>query len=614
MTVFAKDDQGFYTLQGLIWPDAALNQEPLLYMREAEETAKSSAGGIVNATTPMPATPLHLEPAAEAWFDTYFNLFSLGKWCRHCGIKDLHLALNGAGRIVLTVGVDTPGADGRVQRRVLRRLTLDLSARIDLSDFVATHVGSGTIWFAVTAKADSTLETVAWQTRQAPLRTPSLVLAITTYRREAAVRRSVARFERFMERTDIAPHLHLVVVDNGQSANITRSAHVTPILNENLGGSGGFARGLIEAKAREASHCLFMDDDAAVHMDSIDRTWRFLAWAKDPATAVAGAMSIAAEKWALWENGALFDSHCRPLHLGTDLRDPNQAAMLDFASTDDRPHNFYGGWWFFAFPVAIARHMPFPFFVRGDDISFSLVHDFNTVTLPGVLSFQDQDFANKESLNTLYLDLRSHLAHHLALPSMDIGLWRSLRIVWWFFARSAVQLHYDTLDALNLSFGDTLEGPDFFEKHADMSERRADLNQLGRDEVWKPIPPGAAQPKTRQWFNPDRVLVRWFLQFTLNAHMLPFFAAYGNRVVLKPGQRGQLHLCWGAAQITYWDDETGQFFTVTHSKRRLLRATIVLLRQSWRFCWNYRRLKADWHSGYSRLTTSDWWHKRLRLT
>nr|MDJ0822442.1 hypothetical protein [Paracoccaceae bacterium] len=36
-------------------------------------------------------------------------------------------------------------------------------------------------------------------------------------------------------------------------------------------------------------------------------------------------------------------------------------------SSATQPDDFYGGWWYFAFAVDAVQHMPFPFFVRGDD-------------------------------------------------------------------------------------------------------------------------------------------------------------------------------------------------------------------------------------------------------
>ncbi|MDU8930012.1 glycosyl transferase [Alisedimentitalea sp. MJ-SS2] len=601
MTGTAAGPDGLHLLQSLILPEPALtpDQDPYLRLKGAAELDLDH-GQITFA------------PGGEALFDVYFNIFSLGKWRKHCALRDLHLQLEGQGRFELVIGRAREDHDAPDQP-LIRTITLDKAAPclVDLSTVVAETEGPAVLWFALRALGDGYLAGAAWQTAQAPRRAPILALAITTFRREASVARSVARFENFLQsRPDMAPHLHLLVVDNGQSAGLTATDHVTPFDNANLGGAGGFARGLIEARHRGASHCLFMDDDASVHMESVERTWRFLAHAVDDSTAVAGAMSIAAHKWAIWENGALFNRHCIQLEIGTDLRDPAEVAELDFNSTADVAHNFYGGWWYFAFPLAHVRHMPFPFFVRGDDISFGLVHDFNTVTLPGVMSFQDEDFANKESLQTLYLDLRSHLAHHLAIPAMEIGRLGSIRIAWWFFLRSLVQCHYESLDALNLSFADALEGPDFFAANADMSARRAKLTSMRRDEAWKDD--DSPLPETRIRFDPERRLPRLLMKFTVNGHLLPFFHLYGNRITLDAGLRGQIRRTWGATRITYVN-ETGQRFTVTHSKRHALSAAWTAIRLSWRLWRHYPDIRDNWRQGYDRLTTQAWWEKTLGL-
>lgn len=600
MTGSAARPDGFHLLQGLILPEPALNPERDPYLRLKGAARFDPDQGQVS-----------FFPGSEALFDVYFNVFSLGKWRKHCALEDLHLELQGQGQFELVIGRtrEEHGPD----QPITRTITLDSNTpcRVDLSEVVGETDGPAILWFGLRALTDGYLTHAVWLSTQAPRRTPDLALAITTFRREASVARSVARFESFLQaRPDLAPHLHLLVVDNGQSAGLVATDHVTPFDNANLGGAGGFARGLIEARRRGASHCLFMDDDASVHMESIERTWRFLSHATDEATAVAGAMSIAAHKWAIWENGALFNRHCIQLDIGTDLRDPEQVARLDFVSTADPAHNFYGGWWYFAFPLDHARHMPFPFFVRGDDISFGLVHDFNTVTLPGVMSFQDEDFANKESLQTLYLDLRSHLAHHLAIPAMEIGRMGCIRIAWWFFLRSLVQLHYESLDALNLSFADALDGPDFFAANADMSVRRARLTEMRRNEAWKEDDSPLPAPRIR--FDPERRLPRLLMKFTVKGHLLPFFRHYGNRIILDAGMRGQIRRTWGAAQVTYVN-ETGQRFTVTHSKRHALRAGWTAIRLSWRLWRRYPDIRDNWRQGYGRLTTQAWWEKTLGL-
>lgn len=592
-------DSPLHTLQSLIWPEQGICTERDLYVRLNGPAGLSESRGIVE-----------FAPGGTARFNTYFNIFNVTKWRRHCGLDDLHLMLRGSGRFELSVLF---AIEGRSWDRVLCEIvSLDRAdgLNIDLSA-LARRPENGVVFFELKALGEGTLASAEWQTRQAPLRQPQLALSITTFRREDAVRASVRRFEAFMARTSLADRLHLIVVDNGQSAGIVPSAHVTPIPNENLGGSGGFARGLLEAERRGATHCLFMDDDASIHMASLERTWTFLAHATNPATAVAGALTMGNHRWAIWENGAVFDRSCKPRFLGTDLRDLTQLLEMEFESAGRQPAHFYGGWWYFAFPVEHARFKPFPFFVRGDDVSFGLANDFRIVTLPGVVSFQDADFSAKESLQTLYLDLRSHLAHHVALPSMEIGWKGTLRIPLMFFARSLVQCHYETLSALNLAFEDFMAGPAFFEANADMAARRKDIAALRKNEAWQEA--GPPPRPDRVIFNPKNPVARLLMKLTLNGHLLPFFSAYGNRITLTPQDRGQIRKTWGAAEITYHDAKEGKAFTVRHSKTAAVREGTRLVRNCLRFVKDYRRIQDDWRSGYQRLATDAFWARRLGL-
>ncbi|WP_413871111.1 hypothetical protein [Albidovulum sp.] len=594
-----EPDDSLHTLQSLIWPEQGICTERDLYVRLHGPAGWSESRGIIEFTS-----------GGTARFNTAFNIFNVTKWRRNCGLDDLHLVLRGSGRFEVSVVF---AIEDRSWDRVLCEIVaLDGTSghRIDLSH-LARRSENGVVYFELKALGEGTLASADWQTRQAPRRQPHLALSITTFKRENAVRASVNRFETFMRKTPLADRLHLIVVDNGQSAGITASAHVTSIPNENLGGSGGFARGLLEAERRGATHCLFMDDDASIHMASLERTWMFLAYAIDPATAVAGALTMGNHRWAIWENGAIFDRSCKPRFLGTDLRDPMQFLEMEFESAGRQPAQLYGGWWYFAFPIDHARFKPFPFFVRGDDVSFGLANDFQIVTLPGVLSFQDADFSAKESLQTLYLDLRSHLAHHVALPAMDIGWKGALSIPLMFFARSLIQCHYETLSALNLAFEDFMAGPAFFEANADMAQRRKDIAGLRKSEAWQDA--GGPRKPDRVIFNPKNPVARLFMKLTLNGHVLPFFSAYGNRITLMPQDRGHIRKTWGAAEITYYDAKEGKSFTVRHSKGAALREGVRLLRNAARFVRDYRRIQDGWRSGYQRLATDSFWMRRLGL-
>jgi len=585
------------TLQSLIWPEQGICTERDLYVRLQNAAGMSGA-----------AHELRFAAGGKARFDTWFNLFNIGKWRQHCGLRDLRLQLEGEGRFELEVVLAFPSRSW--ERIFIDVITFDPDApfELDLTPLLELEAGQGALFFTLTALEEGRLSGAQWQTAQAPKRTPELMLSITTFKREAAVEQTVRRFEEYIAGSSLKDHIRLTVVDNGRSVEIPDSPHVTVIPNENLGGAGGFSRGLLAARDSGASHCLFMDDDASVHMASLDRTWLFLAYADDPATAVAGAMIDAGHRWAIWENGALFDSRCMPLHMGTDLRDTLESLEMEFDTTGPASDRLYGGWWYFAFPVAEVRHQPFPFFVRGDDVSFSLVHAFNIVRLNGVVSFQDS-FTDKESPLTWYLDLRSHLAHHLSLPKMEIGALRTLKIAVWFFLRNLPRMHYETIAAINLALEDVMKGPEFFDAHADMAQRRADIKALTQVEAWQPAPPHLP-PAVKK---PRNVVVRTLMKPTLNGHLLPFFARFGGRIVLRAKDRGKVGWSWGAAEITYLSADGRQCYTVRHSKRAFLRETARFTVRALAFLRAYPRLLQHYRKGYDTLTGEGYWRAKLGM-
>lgn len=593
------DPQDITSLQSLIWPEQGICTERDLYVRLHGAAGLSAEDGFV-----------HFTPDSRAEFNTWFNLFNIGKWSRECALSDLRLTLEGTGKFEVSVFLALPDRSWERAANEVVSLSGPEPATLDLSHVFELPLEEGVLYFEMKALSRGVLTAAHWQTADAPRRKPELVLSITTFKREAAVQRTARRFEKWVQGTAIRDHVRMTVVDNGQSVQIPESAHITVIPNENLGGAGGFARGLLAARDTGASHCLFMDDDASVHMDSLERTYWLLAYAANPATAVAGAMINASHRWAIWENGAIFNTRCIPLHMGVDLRDPNQSFGMEYATTGPAPENFYGGWWYFAFPLDTVAHMPFPFFVRGDDVSFSLVHDFNIVTLNGVVSFQDS-FTDKESPLTWYLDLRSHMAHHLSLPQMRIGALRTLKIAVWFFLRNLPRMHYETIAALNLALEDVMRGPEFFDSHADMAQRRTDIKALMDRETWQPSPHDL--PASAWRMNPQNRWTRLAMKVTLNGHLLPLFRLYGNKPVIEAHDRGHLRWVWGASEITYLSANKRQYYTVRHSKMRMLRVTARFLRNALRFLVRYPSLVRAWDEGYENLTSDSYWRGKLRM-
>lgn len=590
------------TLQRVIFPENGICTEQELYFHVV------GPGGYYD----HPRGALLAEAGTAVLIDSYFNALSIGKWHGACTLDGLWLAIAGEGQVEVKVWHAIPDKSWELLASSLLTLTGD-EALIDLSHYT-DNATTGLIYFewrpAGGRNTAATMTSARYLTRapQGPL--PRLAICITTYRREAEVARTVSRLEGFLETFRFADGIRIVVVDNGQSAAIPASRHVLPVPNRNLGGAGGFARGLIEAEGWGASHCLFMDDDASFHMENIARTYTFLALSRDPSVALAGAMINNTHKWAMWENGAVFDRSCIPLYCGLDLRKRDSVIHLEFTSPHERRKTYYGGWWYFAFPVAQVKRRPFPFFVRGDDVSFSIANGFRIVTLNGLVSFQD-DFTEKESPQTLYLDLRSHLVHHLVFDAIDRGGWGTAKVALRFIARSLVRFHYRTAMAQMLAVEDVMRGPRFFAANADMAERRAAIKALTGGETWGPLDDLDLTERRRfthrggRW---HRLFVR-----TLNGHFLPFFRRWGDRVVLPVGERGTLNPVWGASRITYLNGTRTKGYTVALSMRTFVPLMLRLAGLTWRFLRRYPALRAEYRAAYPQMTALPFWQDLLGL-
>ncbi|MFY0312379.1 glycosyl transferase [Leisingera sp. D0M16] len=586
------------TLQNVITPEPEICTEHSLYYHVQGAAGFSQSSG-----------DFSIPRSSRLCFDTYFNLFNLGIWTAACDLQSLYAEVTGRGRAEVRVIHARSGRSWEVVYCEVTELSPESPHLADLSALPAAGL-DGLLYLEILSLDDLvTVESARFATTALPQALPRLAVSITTFRREAEVQGTVARLQAFLDGFAFADRVHVQVVDNGQSADIPPSSHVTLYPNPNLGGAGGFARGLLEAQDGGFSHCLFMDDDASFHMENILRAYMLLALARDPKTALAGAMINNTHKWRMWENGAWFDGACRPLFNGTDLRDPGAVREMEFAAAGEQPATLYGGWWFFAFPVAEVRHHPFPFFVRGDDISFSLANGFRIFTLNGVVSFQD-DFTEKENPQTLYLDLRNHLIHHLVFDQLDRSPLGTAKIALRFMMRSLLRCKYESAEAQLLAWQDVMQGPQFFDENIDMSARRADIKALIRDEAWKDAASQPA-PGPRRFSRLPRRLRHYLGLLSLNGHLVPFWARFGDRMQLDIGGRGLVFPAFGGARLTYLSTDGSKGYTVHHSKRRFFSLAWRMAKTLQAFCSSYPQLRTAYRQGYGKMTARPYWEKTL---
>ncbi|MDN5821569.1 MAG: glycosyltransferase, partial [Brachybacterium sp.] len=120
--------------------------------------------------------------------------------------------------------------------------------------------------------ADGDAGPVTW-TLPEHVELPPLTVVIPTYRREEDV---LAQARRFLQMGIVAS---VVVVDQGGTLADHREfarllsayENLQLVTQPNLGGSGGYARGMLEASRDPAASVLFSDDDAVLSEESLRR-------------------------------------------------------------------------------------------------------------------------------------------------------------------------------------------------------------------------------------------------------------------------------------------------------------------------------------------------------
>jgi galactofuranosylgalactofuranosylrhamnosyl-N-acetylglucosaminyl-diphospho-decaprenol beta-1,5/1,6-galactofuranosyltransferase len=209
----------------------------------------------------------------------------------------------------------------------------------------------------------------------------------------------------------------LIIVDNnGKNSKLQIAGERTHHIKQpNVGGSGGFLRGINEVTIGNLSgngftHLLLMDDDVEFHPEIILRAISYHE--HSTSDSVIGASMLELENPDhLHEAGGLFRSK-RSLGSYTDV--PKGKITLRTLEKLGRARAYhYNAWWFCSFPKTAVEKSgpPLSIFIHGDDMEYGLrlnQHGFK-VFCPGGLSLWHKAFQNKPLTWIRYFDFRNGL-------------------------------------------------------------------------------------------------------------------------------------------------------------------------------------------------------------
>lgn len=251
-----------------------------------------------------------------------------------------------------------------------------------------------------------------------------LALVTPTFKKEEYIERNISYLKANFFADDIGKNSHFFVIDNGRTLNHTlEDKSISIIPNPNVGGSGGFARGMLEVLKNKANftHVLLMDDDVSLCAESIKRTINLISILKPEwqRSFISGAMLNFDIKdmqredvgWITSQGGCISQKPILRMTLTEDL-----VLNETLEPSEEMKKNTYAAWWYCAMPVKIIEEngLPLPIFVRGDDAEYGFRAKPKFITMNSICTWH-KDFPTKYSaVIDRYYTLRNTLCAQLA--------------------------------------------------------------------------------------------------------------------------------------------------------------------------------------------------------
>ncbi|OUI90988.1 hypothetical protein HK13_11870 [Acetobacter indonesiensis] len=573
-----------HKIQQFIFPSIDITAPEDMYFRGHHD----------GATCSLKRGIIEIASGGTARFDTFFNSLSVAPWKNNCQIDDLNFGVTGKGRVRLRFALNQLHKPHRWLYETDIELS-DIPTNLAL-DFWKDITG-GMLYVEVRGLSDAAIHSAYFYTNSQPQHDVKLGIVITHFNRKHYVLPAIQRISNtLLNDSYYSDRVELIVVDNSQNILDTEKGKSTLIPSKNLGGSGGFTRGLLHLKDNNFSHCLFMDDDASCEMEAIRRTLHLLQFAKIDNLAVAGSMMREAEPFRIHEKGArIAETGVVNLKRGLDMRH-----VHDLLLAEEPEHITYGGWWHFAFRIKDAHRLSFPFFVRGDDMLFGLTNAFNIVTMNGIGGWAD-DFGTKESPINRYLSLRAHIM--CLILGTDVSKWKMIRTYFGCILTSSLSYNYSGCNAFSEAVKDIIKGPSFWEQNVAMTDVRKKISQIADGEKCNPIEiPAGAERRSLH----ESKLRRVVRLISLNGFLLPAFLIKNKTVIEPKDFHAAFRRIFRYKNVIYLaGDNTG--YEAHYDKKKFFACLFEWAKTSRKFSKEFPSLKTRYKKSLDYLTSEKFW-------
>ncbi len=327
---------------------------------------------------------------------TYFNGFPAAYWQHWTDVRRVRFDIELKGRA--SVAMLRSSARGTFTTVAVRSGEGVLSFELPLDRFG----DGGWLWPEIEAtEGATTVVRASWSvpgTKRA--RTTRATIAMTTFNMPDEC---LKQARRFLSEPEVFGRLaEVLIMDQGtrhvvdepdyEEVNAALGGKLRVIEQPNLGGSGGYSRGMSEMLAKPGSdYVILLDDDAEIETEGALRAINFADHCLRP-TIVGGQMLNLHERTILHSMGETVDSYrfwWDSVSGDVAEIDLAQRTIRTDPALNRRVDVRYNGWWMCLIPKTVASEigLSLPFFIKWDDAEYGLraaEQGFPTVSMPGV--------------------------------------------------------------------------------------------------------------------------------------------------------------------------------------------------------------------------------------
>jgi galactofuranosylgalactofuranosylrhamnosyl-N-acetylglucosaminyl-diphospho-decaprenol beta-1,5/1,6-galactofuranosyltransferase len=328
---------------------------------------------------------------------TYFNAFPASYWRAHTDVKTVRLIVEvDAEATVVVYRSSARGSSNRV-----KSVSAVGGSPIEVDLPITAFGDGGWYWFDLVAlDGDVTLNRAEWAVPEPEGFAPgTLSIAVTTFNRPDYC---VRLMETLAESPDLLAVLdRLLITDQGTqkvrdeegfgAAAAALEGQFDVIEQDNLGGSGGFARGMHETvKDGRSQYVMLLDDDVIVETEGVLRAVSFADFTRRP-TIVGGHMFNLYERSVLHSFGEEINEYRYTYGTVSTTHESHDFSASNLRTTPwmhRRVDVDYNGWWMCLIPTSIVKEigLALPVFIKWDDAEYGIrakAHGYRTVSLPG---------------------------------------------------------------------------------------------------------------------------------------------------------------------------------------------------------------------------------------